>query len=483
MDLDPRTPRKRTASAALPTPSSIPGDIRDIRRIGRRVTHRRANVAAAIWGPDLPVTSLPSKSTTGRNTHAPAPAPAVQQPFNIYKALLRHPNLYFQFALRLPFPSIIDLYAIDKEFHYRLNRYSVSLIHDYAKYHAPVASRIFSWILYPELCISDPMLRPMDGREWLARDVPGFRWIDMVLKRQKIVRGILTRLALEGHRVPSSCEASVMKFWVLMQMKSTALRLAFLRERSVWTDDDLLNFGLFLVKLDMRFAHAVLGNGVCELSHLLLTQKSLTLLYNVLVGKVVLEYENVDAVVVRTYLAEDLDTETHPWLDDEMDTGVPEEWWGLQTLEGWHMDGARMESPVGLVVMEGLRRRLGVQEHFLDFVTYGYVEQVEKKQWKNLPRPRFLRRDKAVVVRTEGWPVSRIRKGLLGRFDGECGFVVEDEEWDDGELMEGMIGELREGGLFDDEMFEGEMDDDGDSEDEMDEDDEESDDDEMDTGA
>ena len=122
-------------------------------RILRRYQHRRRNVATEVWGPEIP-------STTSPRAFADAPAP--KQPFSVYKAILRHPNLFFQFALRLPYPSIIDLYAIDKEFHYRLNLYSVSLIHDYARYHAPLAGYIFSWVLYPRLCISYPMLRPMD---------------------------------------------------------------------------------------------------------------------------------------------------------------------------------------------------------------------------------------------------------------------------------------------------------------------------------
>ncbi len=41
---------------------------------------------------------------------------------------------------------------------------------------------------------------------------------------------------------------------------------------------DIIFFHLFLVKLDMRLSDPILGNGMCELSHMLLTQKSLSLL-------------------------------------------------------------------------------------------------------------------------------------------------------------------------------------------------------------
>jgi hypothetical protein len=412
MDVDsPRAKgkNKRTAEDASPTTATPSAIANDEPRILRRHQHRRRNVAAALWGPETPATPVPTRPAGS--------SPAPPAPFNIYKALLRHPNLFFQFALRLPYPSIIDLYAIDKEFHYRLNKYSVSLIHDYARYHAPLAGYVFSWVLYPDVCISDPMLRPMDGREWLARDVPGFRWIGMILWRQKIVRSILTLLGLEGHRVPKGVEGALMKFWCVMELKETKVRLSFLQDAEIWTDEDIILFQLFLVKLDMRFSDPVLGNGVCELSHLLLCQKSLTALWKVLSGKQKLGYDATTDMVVKTYINDDLDLEHQGWLDDEIDNGVPEEQWGLLNLEGWHEDGDRMDPAVDMVVTEGIRRGLNVQQYLLDFVLYGFVDG---KTGENVPVPRQLRRDKAITLPQEGWPTKEVRdktiKALNARF-------------------------------------------------------------------
>ena len=119
-----------------------------------------------------------------------------------------------------------------------------------------------------------------------------------------------------------------MKFWLLLEMQTTAMREAFLRDDKVWTDMDIIFFHLFLVKLDMRLSDPILGNGMCELSHLLLTQKSLSLLYKVLTKKVVLDYDEATDMLVRTYLSEDLGTDTHTWLE-EIENGVPEEEWGI----------------------------------------------------------------------------------------------------------------------------------------------------------
>jgi hypothetical protein len=417
MDLDfPSTKfsRKRTAEDNSTTTGLSVCHIEDTTpRILRRHRHRRCNVAAEIWGPDIPSSSL---------AESPPHIDAQKRPFSVYKAILRHNNLFFQFALRLPYASIIDLYAIDKEFHYRLNKYSVSLIHDYARHHAPLAGHIFSWVLYPELCISDPMLRPMDERQWLARDVPGFRWIGMILWRQNIVRSILTILSMEGHRMPAACEAALMKFWCLMEMKTTKLRLSFLQDKEIWTDADIINFQLLLVKLDMRFSDPILGNGACHLASMLLGQKSLSVLWKVLSGKIKLDYDKAADLVAKTYRVEDLDLDAHVWPEGIANENDGEQG-GLLAREGWHQDGAKMEHAVDMVITEGIRRELHVQQYYLDFVLYGFVDE---RTGKNVPVPTQLRGVKGVKIPKEGWPVRKLRDGIIKDLDMLLG-VVEGE--------------------------------------------------------
>lgn len=417
MDLDPPTSRKRTVDAV--SPHSNPAESHDTApRILNRRHHRRRNVAASIWGPDIPLTSCPTSEPTPVS-NPPVPPP----PFNIYKSLLRHPNLFFQFALRLPLPSAISLYAIDKEFHYLFNKYSVSIIHDYARYWAPISSHVFSWILYPGLCISDPMLRPMDERQWLARDVPGWRWVGMVLHRQQIIRGIVTALALEGLRVPRKMEEVLCKFWVLMEFRYSHLRLSFLQDKDIWTDADICLFHLFLVKLDMRFSDPILGNGTCSLSHLVLTQPSLTTLYKILTGKSKLTYDATTRLLVLAYPTDSLDLDAFPWLDDEIDNGVDEEHLGILMKEGWAETGTPMDSAVDMVITEGLRRELHVQRWLLDFVVYGHVD----RGGKGLPLVRKWRRNG--VREYGGWCGGRDRRRVVEGLDVRFGL----KSGDDGE--------------------------------------------------
>ena len=103
----------------------------------------------------------------------------------------------------------------------------------------------------------------------------------------------------------------LMKFWLLMEMQSTAMGEEFLRDDKVWTDANIMFFYLLLVKLDMRLSDPILGNGMCELLHMLLTQRFLSVLDKVLITKVVLDYDGAIDMLVRTYLSEDLNTDTH----------------------------------------------------------------------------------------------------------------------------------------------------------------------------
>ncbi|KAJ4311819.1 hypothetical protein N0V94_007761 [Neodidymelliopsis sp. IMI 364377] len=305
--------QKRTAdelSPTVPSNSRTPVQSSSTPRIVRRHQHRRRNIAATVWGVDPAPVPGTSRTQLASTSNVPKP------PFNVYKSLLRHPNLFFQFALRLPYPTMISLYAIDKEFHYRLN-------------------------------------------------------------------------------------------------KSVAMREAFLQDVGIWGDADVFLFQLLLVKLDMRFSDPVLGNGIGELSHMLLTQKGLGMLYKVLTKQVKMDYDKATDILVRTYLSEDLDTDTHTWLDDELDNGVPEEEWGLLCREGWHMEGKRMDSAVDMIIMEGIRRELDVHKYYLEYVMYGCLDNHRE----NVPTPTVWRTGDTAGVTMKGWPSQEDRKAVLLRLE------------------------------------------------------------------
>lgn len=370
-------------------------------RIVRRLQHRRRNVVL-----DALAQSQPASNSS--------------PPFNVYRAIVSHPKLFYDFTTRLPIYVLVSLYAIDKEFHWRFNHTAVSLIHDVTKYHAPEAARVFNWAIYPDLCMSDPMLRPMDGRPHLARDIPTLRWSKMVVYRDIITRMILTKLALEGHRVPHQTHVVLMKFWVLMGTNTSRNRMHLIRDRSIWSDQDITFFFLFLMKLDMYFNHPVIGRGSTEMSHMLLTQKSLVPLVQVLTGSWIVEwdYDQATQMLMTTFPYNELPHDRIAWMRDESIHEIPERERGILMKEEWHPEGDRMDSPIELLTREAWDRCLDLEFDLPSFVIYGYIDE---ETGENIPVPRWHRCEDKVTVPKEPWPKESVRQDMIKKLDAKFG--------------------------------------------------------------
>ncbi|KAK3200823.1 hypothetical protein GRF29_213g74123 [Pseudopithomyces chartarum] len=345
--------------------------------------------------------------------------------FSVYKAIIRHPNLFFKFATLLSLDTMVDLYAIDKEFHYLFNKYNTSVVTAFTENLCPIAAPIFSWVLFPQLTISDPMLRPMNSRPHLARDVPSLRWTRFVLFRDNIVRSILTLLAMNGHRVPAKTAPALMKYWLVMGSSTSRLRNAILQNRDIWSDTDLYLFILFTVKLDMYFSDPMQGQGCIAQSHMFLTQQSLVALYEVMIGKGYTRHDcrtwdkdDASDMLTRTYLGGDLMLDRNHWLTDEETTGVPRHEMGILSRQAWWPGHPRMASGVDLVVAEAHRRGLDVQAYIVDFLVYGYVDQ---KTGMNVGVPRKMRGEEVMRVPKEVWPREEVRLGMVGNLDEKFG--------------------------------------------------------------
>lgn len=240
----------------------------------------------------------------------------------------------------------------------------------------------------------------------------------MVSAREGVVKGILTALGCAGvGDLEYGVEEAVFKLWSLMDMPSTPVRMAYLQDKEIWSDANIADFWRFLVKLDMRFAHPVTGNGGCGMAHLLLTQHSLSMLHDVLIGKIKLDYDKTGALVRRTYWSEDLDTETYEWLLDAEDAMVPELFWGIMMREGREPYGERMESVVDMVIAEGVRRELHLQGRLLEFVVGGHVDG----DGRNLARRGERGRGKKVEMK--GWPSKVERDEAIANLDKKLGLV------------------------------------------------------------
>lgn len=134
------------------------------------------------------------------------------QAFSMMRALTDHPDILIMLVTYLDLPTLISLYAIDRRFHFLFNSNYVAYIRASLRTWAPGSEEIFPWTCYRSLCVKDPVPRPKlkwMGREDRAvrefeerRDVPGLRWLQMVIYRDGVCKDIMIQLALQGLRCP-----------------------------------------------------------------------------------------------------------------------------------------------------------------------------------------------------------------------------------------------------------------------------------------
>jgi hypothetical protein len=144
--------------------------------------------------------------------------------FNIFPAILLYPELCFHLSSHLPLNSLVSLYAISRDFHTILDSRFTAVILSQSLAKAPESSRIFPFRCYAHLCRKDPASRiphpdPEKARKGVARAVPSFRWLRMVLWREKVVHEIMAIMAEDGVPLPSRCSLALKRMWVRTSTK------------------------------------------------------------------------------------------------------------------------------------------------------------------------------------------------------------------------------------------------------------------------
>lgn len=140
---------------------------------------------------------------------------------------------------------------------------------------------------YRHLCTPDPTRRTITTNDDRIRHVPTFRYLFFLLHRARIATSIISAMNGAGHRLPMTLAPSLIKLTLLMDLPTTALRLALLRNTRYFTNADLQLLKLFICKLDMLFTDPLDGDicgskGVGSMRECLLAQRSLTTLESVL---------------------------------------------------------------------------------------------------------------------------------------------------------------------------------------------------------
>jgi len=335
----------------------------------RRASRSSRSSRAPQHVPELdtpPPTSGPS-SDYGRDTPSPPAHEFDFAGFNIFKALLSYPELVHQLSMQLDIESLISLYAISKDFHDMCNSHFTSMALAHAKLRAAESVAVFRFRCYENLCQHDPAKRPNLDREGEIRDVPSFRWVGMVEYRERIVLGIIRFLAAEGHRLPRKTSITMKKIWFTMDIGDSARRVGLFRNAKFWTNEDLALATMFFIKLDMRFTDPMDGDGETGLRKLLMAQRGLTVLYRVLKGEELGNRFDLLRLYVESMWVP-------PARSQGQETcGVPGHIVGSLRLEGWGRKKKKLVQLHELVMSESIRRELGLEHYYMDFLLWGHI--------------------------------------------------------------------------------------------------------------
>ncbi|OAP61767.1 hypothetical protein AYL99_03970 [Fonsecaea erecta] len=300
--------------------------------------------------------------------------------FNAFHGFLLYPELCFTLATHLPVKDLVSLYAISKDFHTILDTRFTTVILSQAMTKAPESARAFMFRSYAYLCRTDPAARLPHPNSRLAalnipRQIPSFRWLKMVLHREKVIHELMTVFAEGGIPLPGRCALALKRLWFMLDIPDNARRIGYVHNRGMMTDLDLYFSACFFTKLDMRLNDPVAAEKREGLRKLLLAQRSFTKILRVLKRDIwTTRFDAMREWVKCKYTP----------APDEVGLsifGVPAhrvgtgqlEYWGLRTAE---QVGHRLEvllRPDQLIVREAFRRGMRFDKHYLMFILYGYI--------------------------------------------------------------------------------------------------------------
>ena len=408
----------------------------------------------AVYNSPLPITFSPEKgslynrracASPTRVAHLPTPPlsqprpPAIRLPtpspptpeldlreFSVFKAFLNHPELVFEMTKHLDIEDLISLYAISKEFHVLANTRFTTMILSQSLGKAAESSRTFIFKCYRNLCMVDPAARPnesvpiyprqagpsrnvasMSGvtsiEKESIRSVPSFRWLRMILYRERVVDGILSCLEKEGHHLPKRASIVLKKLWFTLDISDNARRVALVHNKPFWGNKDLFVATMFFIKLDMRLTDPMLGTGETGLRSLLLNQRSLTLLHDALQRRTLTSQLDLLRLLVRHHY-----NPRRP-LHDQSVCGVPAKEVGQLQYEGWGSGKPKLFLKVeNLVAKEGIRRGLGIEKHYLDMMLHGYIN---KETWEDIWTSEQLKARKKRERQEARWKGEEVEAG------------------------------------------------------------------------
>ncbi|KJZ80432.1 hypothetical protein HIM_00282 [Hirsutella minnesotensis 3608] len=302
---------------------------------------------------------------------------------DLITALCQRIELAVELAKHLGPKDILNLYSVSRTFYETINGHLLSSVHQIISYKAPEAGRIFDFRLYRKHLVPDPAERTWaqqfgpqhrrfkDAELRQVRLVPGVKYLQLVLVRDRCCRDILAMMARHGHRTPPGTYRALLRIWLIMDISTSRQRAAVMRNEVMWTDLDLYNAQLFFMKLGMFFNDPIYGTLTHDMTNIFLGQRSLFSLWQVLMRKHFTSSKELMNAKVR------YDFEIPPeilmtGLRNPRVFGVPLHLVGKGHLEAWGKGADHLMRPDELVPYEAVLRGLELDDHLMHMLTWGY---------------------------------------------------------------------------------------------------------------
>lgn len=309
--------------------------------------------------------------------------------------------------------DILNLYSISRDFHATLNTHMRSSVLVWTHHSCRLAADIFPYQFYVGGTVPDPMGRPRDPAYHdiyarltatpdlpshlfpptsttsttttsssststtdnpllQTRHVPSLRWLQLVHARSVRVRDIVASLARQGHRLPPGMDGTLLKLWLVLDLPTNVDRCAVVRATAFFTRLDLYRSAVFLVKLLMRTNDPLYGPDHGVLMELMLGQRGLTPLWQLLRGKAYTTHAELTRAKIR-YDVRPTPAEREAGLPV---LGVPVGEMGRGHLEGWGRGGGKehLLRPDELVARECARRGVEAHDCVESMAVYGHVD-------------------------------------------------------------------------------------------------------------
>ena len=157
------------------------------------------------------------------------------------------------------------------------------------------------------------------------------------------------------------------KMWFLMDLPSSAVRIGTVHNSNYFSDQDVFCATFFLLKLDMRLTDPVEGTGEVAMRKMLMGQRSMYPLRNMLMGKL----RKIDLITMYIrYDYNPMPAEAHMEC-----LGVAPELQGRGCLEGWGVLNTRLLRPDELLLREQKRRNMNLHLRYLEMIRFGFKMQ------------------------------------------------------------------------------------------------------------